>query len=81
LNSHRVSPIVNHPGSMNVCSRHKHPIGIDGPNAAARGDVSELLSRSGTFAVPKNAASVIFTVTAVRYEGSDDDGYADNVSL
>jgi hypothetical protein len=49
--------------------------------AAERGNRSLFVRRSATGGVPAATASVRITVTMTRLGGSDNDGYADNISL
>jgi hypothetical protein len=46
-----------------------------------RGGVTELLPRSDTGKVPAGTRALRVTIDAVRFAGSYDDGYADNVSV
>jgi len=46
-----------------------------------RGGVSAMLPRSGSAAVPSGTRTLAVTITATRFAGSYDDGYADNVSV
>jgi len=48
---------------------------------AERKDGTELLPRSAAGVVPGKATSVIVSVVITRFDGGDDDGYADNISL
>jgi hypothetical protein len=49
--------------------------------AAARHDQTTLLRRSASASVPVGTRSIQVTMTATRTDGSDNDGYADNLSL
>jgi hypothetical protein len=46
-----------------------------------RGNATGLLFRDTTGLIPVGARSILFTYTATRLEGSNDDGYADNLSF
>jgi hypothetical protein len=48
---------------------------------ADRGDVTGLLQRTAAGGVPVGARSITVTVTAARDSGTNNDGYADNLSL
>jgi hypothetical protein len=48
---------------------------------AQRDDNTELLLRTATAGVPATATSVLIGLRMVRYDGSDNDGMADNLSL
>jgi hypothetical protein len=50
-------------------------------DAAARGNRTILLPRSGSAQVPAGTRSIVVTLTATRAAGSTDDAYADNVKL
>jgi hypothetical protein len=49
--------------------------------SADRGGLTGLLQRASSAAVPANARSASITMTMTRLAGSDNDGYADDVSL
>ena len=49
--------------------------------AADRNEQTGLLFRTATGPVPTNATSVMVTLTMVRVAGTNNDGYADNLSL
>ena len=49
--------------------------------AADRGELTGLLDRSTAGLVPAGTRSVDLVLTATRYQGSSDDGYADNLSF
>jgi VCBS repeat-containing protein len=54
---------------------------VGGVSAADRGGLSDLLYRSGQAAVPVGTRAIDVVLTATKAAGSDNDGYADNVSL
>jgi hypothetical protein len=43
--------------------------------------VTELLLRASSDVIPDNTRALLFTLTATRYFGTNDDGYADNLSF
>jgi hypothetical protein len=48
---------------------------------ADRGGVTELLLRTASGTIPVGTLSLLFTLTSTRYEGANNDGYADNLSF
>ena len=57
------------------------PLQIGPVTAADRSNVTTLLQRASSAAVPVGTRSIQVTMTATRTDGSENDGYADNLSL
>lgn len=57
------------------------PVQIGPVTAADRADVTTLLARSTSGAVPPRTRSIRVTMTATRFQGTANDGEADNLSL
>ncbi|MEA2703205.1 MAG: hypothetical protein QOD63_1150, partial [Actinomycetota bacterium] len=57
------------------------PVQIGPVTHVDRGDTTELQKRTTTVTVPSDARSVRVVIEMTRFDPSNDDGYADNVSL
>ena len=56
-------------------------VSVGGVTAGDRAQVTGLLSRTATAAVPTGTRQVVVTVTMTRREGANNDGYADDLLM